>query len=256
MTESSTATTSSSSMSTPTTTTTTTKTVYLIRHAESKENERIAALSRTFKTLGRFTLPSSTDVYSSTQLLNVPAQVDSNVSEIGANQIKHMGEKLKQENFLQTTGIQLVAHSPLIRARETSEGMLGCSALSADEVKEKADSVSRVVQTDLLLEKTPAEWTPLYYNGFIKRIGVFEEWLWSQKEEKIALVGHSQFFKAMLGLDFKFGNCDVWKLTFDLSKVNDTTAGPRDSCQWKLPPQWSNLELLYPCEVESSPKTI
>jgi phosphohistidine phosphatase SixA len=250
-------------MSTPTTTRTAAKTVFLIRHAESEENRRVAALSRTFKTLGKFSFPSSSDIYASTELLNLPAQVDSNVSEIGASQIKHMGEKLKQAKFLETTGIELVAHSPLLRARETSEGMLGCSAVSSEEVKEKAESVTRVVQTELLLEKTPAEWTPLYYNGFKKRIGDFEEWLWNQKEGKIALVGHSQFFKAMLGLDFKFGNCEVWKLTFDLSKVDGTTASGTNELteketsiyQRKLPPQWSDLELLYPCEIQSSPKT-
>ncbi len=255
------------------------KTVYLIRHAESEENRRLAALSRTFKTLGKFKLPSSSDVYASTELLNVPGQVDSNVSKIGAEQIARMKEKLSQEEFVKSSGIQLVAHSPLLRARQTSVGMLGCmagggSSEESTASEQKAESVSRVVQTELLLEKTPAEWTPLYFDAFVKRIRDFEKWLWSQEEDTIALVGHSQFFKAMLGLDFKFGNCEVWKVDFDLSQETatgqdhgatvessdeekkDSTDDKSASCKWNLPPQWSNLELKYGCDIEGSPKSI
>ena len=62
------------------------KTIYLIRHAESEENRRISALCRTFQSLKKLSLPRTSDVSTSTELLNVSAQVDSNVSEIGANQ--------------------------------------------------------------------------------------------------------------------------------------------------------------------------
>jgi broad specificity phosphatase PhoE len=251
-----------------------TKTVYLIRHAESEENRRIASLSRCFGRLSKFSLPTSSDIAASTELLNVTAQVDSNVSEIGAKQIAQMAEKLKEVNFLSTTGVKLVAHSPLLRARETSEGMLGCVAPDT-----KADSVDRVVEIDLLAEKTPSEWTPMYYSSFKKRIANFENWLAEQSEETVALVGHSQYFKAMLGLDFKFGNCDVWQLTFDPSKLklpttdsSDTQGAEvtlasiaakeesstdkelHDTPSWNLPPQWSDLKSLYACEVEGSKK--
>jgi broad specificity phosphatase PhoE len=264
-------------MSSSSTTTASPKTIFLIRHAESEENRRIAALSRTFKTLGKFSLPKSSDLYASTELLHVQGQVDSNVSEIGAKQIAHMKEKLQQDDFVKSTGIQLVAHSPLLRARQTSEGMLGCMTAATEKQSDlKADSVSRVVQTNLLLEKTPSEWTPLYYGGFIKRIQDFETWLANQEEDTIALVGHSQFFKAMLGLNFKFGNCEVWKVTFDPRKVankngvipavtidtakgekkNDSILQGSQTPQWNLPPQWSNLEKKYGCDVASSSKAI
>merc|ERR1739845_41405 len=39
--------------------------------------------------------------------------------------------------------------------------------------------------------------------------------LGEQPENIIVVVGHSQYFKSMLGLDFKFGNCDIWELKFD-----------------------------------------
>jgi len=246
---------------------TATKTIYLIRHAESEENRRIAAFSRSFQKLKQFSLPKASDVSASTELLNVSAQVDSNVSEIGANQIAHMGEKLQKDNFVETSGIELVVHSPLLRARQTSEGMLGCMTASTvdDTIKEKkAESVSRVAETDLLLEKKPAEWTPLYFDNFVKRISAFESWLGSQPEETIAIVGHSQYFKKMLGLDDKFGNCEVWKVDFCLKQPgedetqNASTAddiAPADN-ELESVSSWSNLEKVYGCEIESSPKYV
>ena len=210
----------------------------------------------------------------STELLNVSAQLDSNVSKIGANQIAHMGEKLRKEKFVESSGINLVVHSPLLRARLTSEGMLGCmtASSSGDTVEEKrADTVSKVIETNLLLEKTLAEWTPMYYSGFLKRISDFETWLRKQPEETIAIVGHSQFFKAMLGLDYKFGNCEVWKVDFDVtsSQENESKETPAGTTEdnsednpssENVPPsvssRWSNLEILHACEIESSPKTV
>lgn len=237
----------------------TTKTVYLIRHAESEENRRIASLGRIFKNLGKFSLPSSSDIYASTQLLNIPAQVDSSVSEVGVRQIADMGEKLKKGNFLDASDVKLVAHSPLLRAQETSEGMLGCRANAT-----KADSVDRVVELELLIEKTPQEWTPIYFSTFKQRIASFEDWLGEQPEQSIAIVGHSQYFKAMLGLDFKFGNCDVWKLKFDLSKRVSESTQPVDDekktddstegSEYKVPPQWSELKQLFACDVVPSSK--
>jgi len=252
------------------------KKIYLIRHAESEENRRVAALSRTFQNLKRFSLPKASDLSTSTELLNISAQVDSNVSDIGASQIAHMGEKIRDDKFVESSGIQLVVHSPLLRARQTSEGMLGCMTASSsdDAVEEKrAISVSRVVETDLLLEKKPAEWTPMYYDQFRKRISDFETWLGEQPEEVIAIVGHSQYFKAMLKLDDKFGNCEVWKVDFgvpppreDATEGASITGATKNSGD-ENPPSgnafdsvssgcWSNLEKVYGCEVESSPKTL
>jgi hypothetical protein len=68
-------------------------------HLSHSTRHRIAALSRTFKTLGKFSLPKSSDIYASTELLNIPGQVDSNVSEIGAQQIANMKEKLHRLAF-------------------------------------------------------------------------------------------------------------------------------------------------------------
>lgn len=247
------------------------KKIYLIRHAESEENRRISAFCRTFRSLKKFSLPKSSDVSTSIELLNVSAQVDSDVSETGAKQIAHMGEKLRKASFVESSGIELVVHSPLKRARQTSEGMLGCMAASSSDgpLKEKrSGTVSKVAETALLLEKTPAEWTPIYYNAFLKRISEFEDWLGEQPEETIALVGHSQFFKAMLGLTYKFGNCEVWEVDFDSSSTQDgmsqdataNTSGEKikeEQPSFSTPrSRWSNLVKLHHCEIESSPRIV
>ena len=248
------------------------KTIYLIRHAESEENRRIAALSRTFHRLKRFSLPKTSELSTSTELLNVSAQVDSDVSEIGMKQIAHMGEKLAKDKFVESSGIELVVHSPLLRARQTSLGMTGCMTASKtdDTIEEKkASSVSRVTETDLLLEKKPSEWTPVYFGQFCQRILDFEAWLGQQPEETIALVGHSQYFKAMLGLDYKFGNCEVWKVDFSTPPPQNDETPEASTCDTDSMPcgttapssavpssRWSNLEKVYGCDVESSPKTV
>ena len=241
------------------------KKVYLIRHAESEENRRIAALSRSFQSLKRFSLPKVSDLSASSGLLNVSAQIDSNVSDVGARQIVHMREKIRNEKFVESSGIELVVHSPLLRARQTSEGMLGCVTSSSSGEEKRVDSVSRVTETSLLLEKKPAEWTPMYYDAFLKRINDFEIWLREQPEQVVAIVGHSQFFKAMLGLDQKFGNCDVWKVDFGVvspGKVApsncDHVNNPADGSDHLSVPHscWSNLEKVFSCEVESSLKSV
>lgn len=203
----------------------TTKRVYLIRHAESEENRRLASLTKSLKGLGSLKLPTKDDVMASMELLNVRAQLDSDVSAVGKKQISQLGNRLSKDDFVKEMGIELVAHSPLKRARQTSEGMLGCVTERPDVTTEKdssakgmkADTVKRVVEMPFLSERTPLEWLPVNHDAFTRRIAEFEQWLGEQPEDVIAIVGHSQYFKSMLGLPAKFGNCDVWEVKFDFS---------------------------------------
>lgn len=64
------------------------KTLFLIRHAESMENERIASLQRSISNVGRLSLPRMSDLRRSVELINVPAQVDSDVSAVGWDQVR------------------------------------------------------------------------------------------------------------------------------------------------------------------------
>lgn len=212
------------------------KTVYLIRHAQSEENRRLASAKNAIKDMLRFSLPKSSDMYAGMELLNIPAQIDSHVSEVGKSQINEMADVLKQANFLEQENIEMVVHSPLIRAKETSQGMLGCAAPDS-----LVKPVEKVLELDLLLEKTPAEWT-VRYSSFMQRLVDFENWLEQQPESRIVLVGHSQFFKALLHLDFKFGNCDVWKVEFDGQRVET-------SAENVVQTKWSNLKKLFNCTL-------
>jgi hypothetical protein len=45
------------------------------------------------------------------------------------------------------------------------------------------------------------------------------------------VVGHSHYFRAMLGVDFKFSNCEVWRASFDPSEKDPKR-------------RWTNLERL------------
>jgi len=202
-----------------------TKTVFLIRHAQSDENRRLASLTNTFKGLIRFKLPQKSDIVASVELLNISAQIDSDVSPEGKIQIDALGIQIEKDNFVEKMGIQLVAHSPLKRARQTSDGMLNCVTPSTkpnvtlqedySAKGRKGPSVQRVVELPVLSERTPLEWLPVNHDAFTKRIAEFEAWLGGQPEDVIAIVGHSQYFKSMLGLPKKFKNVDVWSLQFD-----------------------------------------
>lgn len=204
----------------------TTKTIYLIRHAESQENRRLKCLKSAFRDLGRFSLPRASDLEAATELCRVADQIDSPVSAFGKQQIDYMAKILQESNFMQR--IQLVAHSPLQRAVETCFGLLGCKA--PDTVPE--GTASSVVQLDLLQEKTPTEW----FGGgnFPQRLVAFETWIAEQTTvDSIAVVGHSQYFKALLQQECLMGNCDVIQADFDpVSK------------------RWSNVKELHVCRLQ------
>ena len=124
--------------------------------------------------------------------------------------------------------VQLVAHSPLLRARQTSEGMLGCVTGNSTSELKLSPPVKRVEELTCLLEKTPSEWIPGNVGGFAKRIVEFEQWVCDQPEDSIAIVGHSQFFKAMLEMTYKFDNCDVWEITLDCTNVPGRNDGEQE----------------------------
>ena len=83
----------------------------------------------------------------------------------------------------------------------------------------KHDSISRVTELEILTERTPMEWLPTHADSYASRIRKFEGWLSEQEESVIAIVGHSQYFRSMLGLKSKFNNVDVWSLQFDVANT-------------------------------------
>jgi len=174
------------------------------------------------------------------------------------SKIDQLGKRIANDDFVRKMGIELVAHSPLKRARQTSYGMLQCvtpcsssydatrtSTCNHDKddhetqnVNDNDDdptvkgckhpSVKRVVELDILSERTPMEWLPIQHDAYTKRIAEFELWLSQQPEDVIAIVGHSLYFKNMLGLESKFQNVDVWSLQFDFTVKNSIQKVRRD----------------------------
>jgi len=65
------------------------KTIYLIRHAESDENRRLGSLGRIVQGCTSLTRPNKSDLVASMELLNVQAQIDSDVSEVGRRQVSN-----------------------------------------------------------------------------------------------------------------------------------------------------------------------
>jgi broad specificity phosphatase PhoE len=244
----------------------------LIRHAESEENRRLASLQSVVRSVWTLSWPSSADVAAAFELANVPGQVDSAVSARGREQIADVRSQLEAGNFVERRGIDLILHSPLQRARDTCLGLFPPAPPS--------ESPCRVEETDLLLEKTPVEW--ILSSSFHGRLQDFVSFVQSRPESRIVAVGHSQFFRAMLQLGFKFDNCDVWHVELSptppppptssslptiatwstfLSSAMTTVTRRTSSTDpdWKslnddgesnhsVPPPWSNLQRLMTCK--------
>ena len=123
-----------------------------------------------------------------------------------------------------------MVHSPLIRARQTCEGLLGCVAGKSRQNLPKC--VKRVEELECLIERQPQEIPQEVIlkdvsptsASFTRRIKDFEQWLVEQPEDTIAVVGHSLHFKHMLNVSFKFKNCEVWVAQFDPNQVSSPRA--------------------------------
>ena len=133
--------------------------------------------------------------------------------------------------------------------------MLGCVATTPsndDPNTELPTPVKRVEELSFLIEKTPSEWLPGNLTPFTDRIKEFEAWICNQPETNIAIVGHSQYFKKMLELDYKFSNCDVWQLSFDCNFYSDSEECAVKVNDSDLPRGWKGLENLYKYEIKES----
>jgi hypothetical protein len=225
---------------------TTTKTIYLIRHAESDENRRLGSLKTAFKALTHFALPKTKDIVAAFELVRIDQQINSNVSSFGKQQIAYMANIIRETNFVSSNNIQLIAHSPLLRAKETCRDMFGCIlSNTADENSpllpppNNIDYIKEVVEIDILTEMTPMEWIPGNSGSLYKRMRAFETWITERPETTIVCVGHSQYFKALLQLPYKFHNCDIIEVQFESYQTTTT---------------WSNVKEVHACRI-SPPNT-
>ena len=263
--------------------------LYLIRHAHSLENQRINSMFKVFGDMGRFSCPRKADVGESLELLKLDH--DPPLSEKGLKQCETMKKLLKEKNFVADQKIELVVHSPLERARQTCQELIGCSSetpvdestassprhsfssakfrtsstalangANGGEVPSLPGQVQRVVSLSLLEEKMQLEWLPGNSSAFEKRVVDFRQWLVDQPESVICVVGHSQYFKRMLQMPFKFDNTDVYRIQFDPQKKtrNEPIILEHDGTadQVVLEPEWYGLELLHTCNRNEPENTI
>lgn len=204
------------------------KTIYLIRHAESEENVKMHGLQEVGTSLFERRLPTSDDVNKSMQFIysGATGDTDSELSPQGKEQIKELFQILDEDSQKNMhsliNDVDIIGHSPLIRARETCYGAFGL---------DKNDEHENVVELACLEEANA--WETVVQgrkNTVHKRIEELKVWVENQTDAStIALVGHSEYFMIMLGISRaeKFWNCDVWRV------------------QYQYGGRWSGLELKH-----------
>lgn len=171
------------------------KTVYLIRHAESTNNNAKLTLRRTLK---RCACPRSChELVQLCSLLTLP--MDSPPSAAGVRMIEEQRADVLAHLPVQS----VVIHSHLRRARQTAVGLFGSSSAAALEVDPE------------LYEKALSEHAGL--RSLKRRVRAFQARLRQRSESVLVIVGHSAFFRALVpelhGRKRELGNLSVWRLT-------------------------------------------
>ena len=260
------------------------KTIYLIRHAESLENVAYKGARSVQASYAARKVPDPKDVVDAIKLAFLmfrPEVMNAALSSLGEEQVRELHSSLQQDQFWNKLkqqasssadpngGRVLLAHSPLVRAKQTAYGaLLGPQRMAPDE---KADDV-----TDIDIEEIPSlrEVNPKEIIGDAimpwkkektvdKRIAEFEEWLNTRPEDTLVVVGHSVYFKRMLNLPETFNNVDVWEARYgggNVDSVNDVMgaayqeskamvedmiSGQDSEMSTHLPRQWKSLKRLY-----------
>jgi broad specificity phosphatase PhoE len=167
------------------------KHLYLVRHSESvnnKDKEMARAMLSTWQ------LPSTEQLKHATNLLKF--DFNSPLSAKGKLMLELQRRVLDESDFVRSKGIQLILHSELDRARDTCCGLFG---RFKDEVPIKPHP--------LLYEKSFTEYVVA---DLSVRVASFKRELFALEEEHIVLVGHSGFFRKLLGTDKHLKNCEVF----------------------------------------------
>lgn len=272
-----------------------TKTIYLIRHAESLENVAYKGARRVQASYAERQLPALRDVADAFLLMFKmfrPSVMNAALSDVGENQVTQLHANLEKDQFWQKLPKQtetqtpasslLVAHSPLVRAKQTAYGALlgpSCLALDAiapEDIKDKID----LEELPSLREVNPGEIVADSLSPWRKkkavdyRIDEFENWLQTRPEQTIVVVGHSVYFKRMLNLPETFDNCDVWEAKYDPSlqtesatqtipSTSESSSKKKKQAEAKalsggtthdLPRSWTSLRRLYGYTPEPIPE--
>lgn len=160
------------------------KTIYLVRHAQSQQNEA------TYK------LRQEGDVTAIASLVSLG--YDAPVSNAGMMQLDAARAALA--TFASEHAVTLVAHSPLQRAVATAHACFG-------------DRVANFVERPEMYERTVSEYfMPSLMDARVEQL---RQWLTTREERVIALVGHGQYFKRCLGMPRVMENIEVVECSFN-----------------------------------------
>ena len=164
------------------------KRVFLVRHAQSEANVASARLENG-------------EVSALWPFLTVGS--DAPLSDMGLQQLAAARAQLVASRFVEVRGVQLVAHSPLVRAEQTARRLFGDCGPSL---------TPPFVEVPFIYERTPSEWASI--TGLDARIEQLCAWLAERDESVIVLVGHGQFFKRCLHRGFVQANVSILECSF------------------------------------------
>ncbi len=110
------------------------KHIFLIRHAESYNNAMGQTLQQAIKKLTRLQspIPSRQEWRSWSTVFRQGYSINSDLSPTGELMTKSLREQLQLKNFLQTYHIDLIVHSPMVRARRTCLEVFGITETEND----------------------------------------------------------------------------------------------------------------------------
>jgi broad specificity phosphatase PhoE len=133
-------------------------------------------------------------------LLFLKPLLDSPLSDAGQKQVASVSEAIQTDDFLLKYAPELHVHSPLQRARLTHAGLF------PDSPKIELECLKELSASEYLFSRTKSR--------LRRRILDFENWLSERDESTIVVVGHSQYFRYMLGTETVLENCSVVQCTF------------------------------------------
>lgn len=171
------------------------KKVIFIRHAESQNNVAKQDAAATWLACKTFTgWPSLKQIGSIASMITIPMNTD--LSDAGEKMAGNLRHQMNQTDFISNHGVELIVHSPLIRAQRT------CSILFEH-------TGVPIVENEFIFEKNISE--HFRFADMNRRVTQFIEWLRARPECVIVVVGHSAFFRSLLQLkkDMKMKNCEV-----------------------------------------------
>eukprot|EP01006_Ploeotia_vitrea_P013398 TRINITY_DN35090_c0_g1_i1.p2 TRINITY_DN35090_c0_g1~~TRINITY_DN35090_c0_g1_i1.p2 ORF type:complete len:218 (+),score=20.23 TRINITY_DN35090_c0_g1_i1:163-816(+) len=181
----------------------TNKTIFIMRHAESANNEAKRNAVGAWNSVKSLKWPSS-DQWSGVRYC-VRVNMNSPLSVTGQGQVDAARNWMNETDFLGTNKIDLIVHSCYDRARDTALGSLKEQMTKHSEIP--------VVELALIREQTLPE---IFWMANIQdRINQFGEWLNGRQEQNVLVVGHSHFWRTMLGRTERIANAGVWKAAFD-----------------------------------------